>query len=74
MIIVRRKVERKPLTPRQKEVYDYIVECADVPPTWQEIGARFNCSEHSLWYYVQELCDKGYITRKRHITRGIRVL
>ena len=65
MNIVKRKVEREPLTKRQKEVYDYIVECGEFSPTWEQIGRRFGRTTHSTWHYIKTLKDKGWIGVER---------
>lgn len=65
------------LTERQKEIYDYIREriAGGMPPTVREIGTQFGIrSPNGVLCHVDVLVKKGYITRDRFVSRGIRLV
>lgn len=68
----------KPLTDRQKEVYDYIRACTEkekMPPTVREIGDRFHiASTNGVRSILAALIKKGYIRRAPRLSRGIEIL
>lgn len=63
------------LTPRQKEVYDFIesrVKSGGLPPTVREIGDRFSISStNGVRSVLSALIKKGYIKRSARISRGL---
>jgi len=65
----------RPLTRKQKAILDFIraeSERRGCPPTIREIGARFGLrSTGSVRDYLRALERKGYIDRRRHLSRGI---
>ncbi len=69
---------KKPLTDRQKEVYDYIRSCTEkekMPPTVREIGDKFHISStNGVRSILAALIKKGYIRRAPRLSRGIEVL
>lgn len=69
------KRDRKILTPRQKEVFDFIKERIGQthrPPTLREIGQRFGISStNGVRSILAALVKKGYIARSPKLSRGI---
>jgi repressor LexA len=67
--------ERKPLTARQQEVFDFIkerIQASSRPPTLREIGARFNItSTNGVRSILHALAKKNYIERSPKLSRGI---
>ncbi|KPL00014.1 MAG: hypothetical protein AMJ91_05650 [candidate division Zixibacteria bacterium SM23_73_3] len=65
----------KELTPRQREVLDFIrkmIENKGLPPTIREIGERFKItSTNGVRAILSALGKKGYIRRKPLVSRGI---
>jgi repressor LexA len=65
----------KELTPRQREVLDFIremIENKGFPPTIREIGEKFKItSTNGVRAILSALSKKGYIRRKPLISRGI---
>ena len=65
----------KELTPRQREVLDFIrkmIENKGLPPTIREIGERFKItSTNGVRAILYALSKKGYIRRKPLVSRGI---
>ncbi|MGB8656653.1 MAG: transcriptional repressor LexA [Candidatus Zixiibacteriota bacterium] len=65
----------KKLTPRQKEVLDFIrgmIENKGLPPTIREIGENFKiASTNGVRAILSALTKKGYIRRKPLVSRGI---
>jgi repressor LexA len=65
----------KPLTNRQREVYEYIKSCLEDigrPPTVREIGTRFDIkSTNGVRSILSALIKKGYIKRTPKLSRGI---
>lgn len=65
-----------PLTNRQRDVFDFIVESIRVrsmPPTLREIGARFAIrSTNTVNDHLNALERKGYIQREDRVSRGLR--
>ena len=67
---------KKPLTPRQREVFDFIesfITEVGYPPTLTEIGARFRFSEKAASDHVNALERKGVIVREDGKPRSIRL-
>ena len=61
------KFRFKQLTPRQREVFDFIEKfIAEVvyPPTIREIGKAFKFSEKAAFDYVNALVRKGMLERR----------
>ena len=61
------KIRFKRLTPRQREVFDFIEKfIAEVvyPPTIREIGKAFKFSEKAAFDYVNALVRKGMLERR----------
>lgn len=67
--------EKKPLTPRQREVFEFIRERigeSNRPPTLREIGQRFEISStNGVRSILAALVKKGYIERSPKLSRGI---
>lgn len=65
----------KRLTPRQREVLDYIsrmIKGTGIPPTIREIGKKFGISStNGVRAILSSLVKKGYIRRKPLVSRGI---
>jgi repressor LexA len=65
----------KELTPRQKEILDFIremIENKGFPPTIREIGEKFKiASTNGVRAVLSALSKKGYIRRKPLVSRGI---
>ncbi len=65
-----------PLTPRQMEVLNYIVEMRSargVTPKLGEIATAFGVSVGSVRHYLRALVRKEYLTVDRYAHRGIRL-
>ena len=65
-----------PLTPRQMEVLNYIVEMRSargVTPKLGEIATAFGVSVGSVRHYLRALVRKDYLTVDRYAHRGIRL-
>ncbi|HLP41663.1 MAG TPA: transcriptional repressor LexA [Fibrobacteria bacterium] len=71
--LVRR--DRKALTPRQREVYEFIrdsIEQTNRPPTLREIGVRFQISStNGVRSILAALVKKNFIARSPKLSRGI---
>jgi SOS-response transcriptional repressor LexA len=63
------------LTPRQKEVFDFIKECITgrgYPPTVRELGKHCGIkSPNGVICHLDSLEKKGFIKRDRLVSRGI---
>lgn len=70
--------DKKALTSRQDEVYQFIRERTQesrLPPTVREIGERFQItSTNGVRSILAALIKKGYIKRSPRLSRGIEVL
>lgn len=66
---------RDRLTPRQRQVLDFIadtIRSRGYPPTIREIGERFGISStNGVRAILSVLAKKGYIERKPFVSRGI---
>ena len=65
------------LTPRQKEVLDFIKEFIlkrGFPPSVREIGDRFGIYPRAVFDHIRALEKKGYVRRSPAKSRGIEVL
>ena len=74
--IAKKTVEdRKPLTPRQREVFEFIkerIQSTSRPPTLREIGLRFEISStNGVRSILHALAKKNYIERSPKLSRGI---
>jgi repressor LexA len=69
------KKDRKSLTPRQKEVFEFIkerIEATNRPPTLREIGQRFEISStNGVRSILAALVKKNFIARSPKLSRGI---
>ena len=67
---------RKPLTPRQQEIFHFIQSCIAerYPPTIREIGQRFGFSEKAAHDHVTAIEKKGYIQRLANSPRSITIV
>ena len=69
------ETERKPLTARQKEVFEFIkerIQSSSRPPTLREIGLRFEISStNGVRSILHALAKKNYIERSPKLSRGI---
>lgn len=67
--------DRKPLTARQQEVFNFIkerIQESNRPPTLREIGTRFNItSTNGVRSILHALAKKNYIERSPKLSRGI---
>jgi repressor LexA len=67
--------ERKPLTDRQREVFEFIkerIQSTSRPPTLREIGLRFRItSTNGVRSILHALAKKNYIERAPKLSRGI---
>ena len=67
--------DRKTLTPRQKEVFEFIkerIEQTNRPPTLREIGLRFQISStNGVRSILAALVKKNFIARSPKLSRGI---
>lgn len=70
--------QKRALTPRQQEIYEYIkVQTEEFrrPPTVREIANRFNISStNGVRSILAALIKKGYINRSPRTSRGIEIL
>jgi len=68
----------RPLTDRQRDVMAFIAEEVvrhDRPPTLREIGARFHIgSTNGVRSLLGALERKGYLRRRRYLSRGIELV
>lgn len=69
---------RKPLTARQREIYDFIVRQVQqhgMPPTIREIGDHFGMrSSNGAREALNSIARKGYIRRHDRKSRGIEIV
>lgn len=69
------KKDRKALTPRQREVFEFIkerIEQTNRPPTLREIGQRFEISStNGVRSILAALVKKNFIARSPKLSRGI---
>jgi repressor LexA len=69
------KKDKKSLTARQKEVFEFIkerIEQTNRPPTLREIGIRFQISStNGVRSILAALVKKNYIARSPKLSRGI---
>lgn len=66
-----------PLTARQQEILDFIIECVEergYPPTSREIGEHFGFTYRGAQDHLQHLAAKGAIAIEFNAARAIRVL
>jgi repressor LexA len=67
--------DRKPLTARQREVFEFIkerIQSTSRPPTLREIGTRFDItSTNGVRSILHALAKKNYIERSPKLSRGI---
>jgi repressor LexA len=74
---VMREKDRKPLTARQREVFEFIkerIQTTSRPPTLREIGQRFEISStNGVRSILHALAKKNYIERAPKLSRGIDV-
>ncbi|GBE27344.1 lexA repressor [bacterium BMS3Bbin03] len=65
------------LTPRQQEIFDFIraqIEEQGLPPTYREIGDRFQIrSTNGVYSILEALRRKGYLEREPSISRGLKL-
>ena len=68
---------RKGLTARQQEILNFIreqIEAKGIPPTYREIGERFQIrSTNGVYATLEALRRKGYLEREPSISRGLRL-
>lgn len=65
---------KKPLTPRQKKVLDFIRKFAEengYSPSLGEIAKFLKKSISTAQHYVEELKNRGYLRKEENIARGI---
>lgn len=68
---------RQPLTARQREIYDFLVECVqagELTPSLREIGAHFQISStNGVARHLDALRKKGWISWEAGKARAIRI-
>jgi SOS-response transcriptional repressor LexA len=67
-MIPRMPWDRVPLSVREKEIYDYIVEYykeKGQPPTYAEIGYKVKLSRPGVYYRIVNLYNKGWVAHER---------
>jgi repressor LexA len=68
----------KELTPRQREIFEYIKQMVlemGRPPSLREIGEKFGInSTNGVRSVLEALERKGFIRRNRYLSRGIEIL
>jgi repressor LexA len=66
------------LTRKQRAIYDFIVDCVErqgIPPSLTEIAAAFDLASISgVADHLRALERKGYIRRRRGVSRGIELI
>jgi len=65
------------LTTKQKKILDYIYKFLNdnsYPPTYQEIASKFNFAIGTVQDYITALTKKGYLERKKDLSRGFRLM
>jgi repressor LexA len=65
------------LTPRQKEIFDFIkgfIKERGFPPSVREIGERFRIYPRAAFDHLKALEKKGYLRRRGSMSRGLEVL
>ena len=72
------KENRKDMTARQEEIYEYIKKYSKenrMPPTVREIGNHFEISStNGVRSILAALIKKGYINRSPRLSRGIEIV
>lgn len=71
-------MERKILTPRQKQIFNFIkryFQKYGYAPTYEEIGTTVGLSSTAtIFTHIKTLVNKGYIKRQKGVLRGIEIL
>jgi len=65
------------LTPRQKEIFDFVRAFAKergYPPSVREIGEHFHIYPRAVFDHLKALERKGYLRRRGSMSRGLEVL
>lgn len=65
---------KRTLTPKQKEIFDFIVLFAtkkEFSPSLEEVGSKFNLAISTVHQHVQALKDKGYLKKEENQPRGV---
>ncbi len=65
------------LTDRQKEIFSFVrtfIKTRGYPPSVREIGEHFQIYPRAVFDHLKALEKKGYLKRKRSMSRGIEVL
>jgi repressor LexA len=65
------------LTPRQKEIFNFInrfIKERGYPPSVREIGERFNIYPRAAFDHLKALERKGYLKRRGSMSRGLEIL
>jgi SOS-response transcriptional repressor LexA len=65
------------LTPRQRELLDYLCQYQDqhgIAPTFRDMAAHLKCSVSGVYNLLAILERKGFIIRAKGINRGINIL
>ena len=69
---------KKELTPRQREIYEFIrseILRKGCPPTYREIGEQFGIrSTNGVKRSLDALFKKGYLERKPMVSRGLELM
>jgi repressor LexA len=75
MTAIQSTQDRKPLTARQREVFEFIkerIQSTSRPPTLREIGTKFDItSTNGVRSILHALAKKNYIERSPKLSRGI---
>ncbi len=65
------------LTDRQKEIFSFVrtfIKTRGYPPSVREIGEHFQIYPRAVFDHLKALEKKGYLKRKRSMSRGLEVL
>jgi len=68
---------RKPLSPRQKQIFDYIAEYIaenKFPPSLDEIADNLLLSNSTVNSHLTAMLKKGYLSRRERIPRSLRLI
>lgn len=62
------------LTPKQKQILDFINQFSienGYPPSLSEMAKKFNKSIPTIFQFVETLKNKGFLTKREDVARGI---
>lgn len=70
-------MSNKNLSPRQKQIYDFIADYVrenGFPPSISEIGNNFLISNSSTYTHLTLMKKKGWITSRENVPRSFRLV